>query len=171
MKSALCPSALRHLARRPGKARSGLDLFLYLSRKPFVFVPRFPWVFWHLPADIPSIFTQAGVFAQVLLTCGTKSVSFVIILRCSTSKVELAMKFRHCGRCSQILFHIGFQHHTRQTQHACMLDMFFFFVFARSWTFFFLQGPIWRNAKKGRFFNFHFFRTLSFFFGEKVMFF
>ena len=44
MKSALCPSALHHLARRPGKARSGLDLFLYLSRKPS-FCPILPW-FW-----------------------------------------------------------------------------------------------------------------------------
>ena len=38
----LCPSALHHLARRPGKARSGLDLFLYLSRKPS-FCPILPW--------------------------------------------------------------------------------------------------------------------------------
>ena len=34
LKSTLCPNALHHLARRPDEARSGLDLSLYLSRKP-----------------------------------------------------------------------------------------------------------------------------------------
>ena len=79
MKSALCPSALHHLARRPGKARSGLDLFLYLSRKPS-FCPRFPW-FLASPSRHPVNF-HTGRCRASLLTCGTKNSIVSFECRC-----------------------------------------------------------------------------------------
>ena len=79
LKSALCPSALHHLARRPGKARSGLDLFLYLSRKPS-FCPILPW-FCAYSSRYPVNF-RTGRCCTSLLTCGTKNSIVSFECRC-----------------------------------------------------------------------------------------
>ena len=74
-----CPSALHHLARRPGKARSGLDLFLYLSRKPS-FCPILPW-FCAYSSRYPVNF-RTGRCCTSLLTCGTKNSIVSFECRC-----------------------------------------------------------------------------------------
>ena len=79
MKSALCPSALHHLARRPGKARSGLDLFLYLSRKPS-FCPILPWFCAY--SSRYSVNFRTGRCCTSLLTCGTKNSIVSFECRC-----------------------------------------------------------------------------------------
>ena len=87
--------------------------------------------FWHLPADIPSIFTQAGV-AQVLLTCGKDSDTTGLVVPVHHTWFTLD--------CS-----------TTQDTHnmiVCSTCFFFFFLFARSWTFFFTGSYLEEHQKR-----------------------